>query len=131
MTGRPLSLPIVPIVKELATRERSQAPPLRVVWEALVFPFRPGARHWLNLTEDEVPPTILEASEPTLVVWSSLWPDRPQDLIRFDIKPDRAGCSLRWTLLSPAEPPDDARLAALRHRLNFLINAELRYSFGQ
>lgn len=63
------------------------------------------------------------------MVWSSLWADRPNDQIRFELEPSGEGCSLCWTLLSPDDPPDQERVAQLRHRLNFLINGELRQSF--
>ncbi|NUW44540.1 hypothetical protein [Nonomuraea rhodomycinica] len=117
---------------ELGSRERRQPPPPRIVWESLTDPWRPGGRQWLDLKRDEVKPRILRAVEPELVVWSSLWPDRPDDEIRFDIRPtEDGGCSLRWTLLTPAEAPEQAVIGRLRHRLNFLINAQLRFSFGQ
>ncbi|MDQ1491933.1 MAG: hypothetical protein QOJ23_4447, partial [Actinomycetota bacterium] len=32
---------------------------------------------------------------------------------------------------TPDDPPDDERIGRLRYRLNYLINGELRYSFGQ
>ena len=38
---------------------------------------------------------------------------------------------LTWTLLGEASDNDDERLDQLRYRLNVLINADLRYSFGQ
>ncbi|MFC6079841.1 SRPBCC family protein [Sphaerisporangium aureirubrum] len=116
---------------ELGARERKQAPPPRVVWECLTEPRRPGVRSWLELREGEIEPRIIEAVCPTLVVWSSLWPARPRDVIRFDLRDAGDGCALRWTLLSPDEAPGDALLGHLRHRLNYLINARLRYSFGQ
>jgi hypothetical protein len=116
---------------ELASRRRDQAPPAKAVWAALVDPGRDPSRPWLVLLDDEVAPTVLESSEPTHVIWSSLWPDLPHDRIRFDLEPSGAGCALRWTLLTPDDPPDDARIGQLRHRINFLINGELRYSFGQ
>ncbi|MEU8268549.1 hypothetical protein AB0B89_15435 [Sphaerisporangium sp. NPDC049002] len=116
---------------ELASRERTQPPPPQVVWESLANPRRPGGRQWLNLRSDEVEPRILQAVDPELVVWSSLWPDRPDDEIRFDIRPTRGESSLRWTLLTPGEAPEQAVIDDLRHRLNFLINAQLRFSFGQ
>ncbi|MER7503758.1 hypothetical protein AB0L05_18235 [Nonomuraea pusilla] len=115
----------------LGSRERKQPPPARVVWESLTQPRRPGTRPWLELLPGEVEPRVLRAEEPSLVVWSSLWPDRPDDEIRFDIRPDGYACALRWTLLTPGEPPDDAVLGHLRHRLNYLINGSLRYSYGQ
>ncbi|HLI56702.1 MAG TPA: hypothetical protein VKY26_06655, partial [Actinomycetota bacterium] len=118
-------------VLELGSRQRSQAPPPEIIWEALTDPYRPKGRQWLTLARDEVPPRILESIEPRLVVWSSLWPSRPNDQIRFDIAGDQSGSMLRWTLLSPDDPPDRALLGHLRYRLNFLINGELRLSFGQ
>lgn len=57
--------------------------------------------------------------------------DRPDDQIRFDLEPSGPGCSLRWTLLTADDPPDEGRLGQLRYRLNFLINGELRDSFDQ
>jgi hypothetical protein len=62
---------------ELGSRKRDQAPPPSVVWEALAEPNRDPSRPWLELREDEVIPEIVEAAKPALVVWSSLWPDRP------------------------------------------------------
>ena len=69
---------------------------------------------------------------PSLVIWSSLWPDRPNDRIRFTIASDGGdGTNLKWSLESPDLPLDDDRLARIRHRINYLINGEMRYSFGQ
>jgi len=43
------------------------------------------------------------------VVWSSLWPDHRDGLIRFDIdRGDGSGCSLSWTLPSPDAAAADA-----------------------
>ncbi|MEW9530900.1 SRPBCC domain-containing protein [Microbispora sp. NPDC049125] len=116
---------------ELGSRERNQPPPPHIVWESLADPRRPGGRQWLDLRPGEVEPRVLRAVEPELVVWSSLWPDRPGDEIRFDIRPAPNGCALRWTLLTPGEAPGQDVIGHLRHRLNFLINGRLRYSFGQ
>lgn len=102
-----------------------------MVWESLNEPRKPGTRPWLDLREGEVEPRIVEAVRPTLVVWSSLWPSRPRDVIRFDLRAAGQGCALRWTLLTPDEAPADALLGHYRYRLNYLINARLRYSFGQ
>ena len=94
-------------------------------------PRRSGGRQWLDLRSDEVEPRVLRAVKPELVAWSSLWPERPDDEIRFDIRPASNGCSLRWTLSTPRDAPEQAVVNMLRHRLNFLINAQLRFSFGQ
>jgi hypothetical protein len=97
------------------------------MYEALSDPARDQARReWLHLKDDEVAPRVLEAVRPDLVVWSSLWPDRPHDQIRFDIEDQR----LTWTLLGEATAGDEPRLDQLRHRINVIINADLRYSFG-
>lgn len=116
---------------ELCSREKGQAPPPWAVWEALTDPFRQASRQWLAVREGEVVPRVLEAREPSLVVWSSLWPERPDDRIRFDITPKGDGSALRWTLLTPSDPPEEARVRELRHRLNELINGQLRESFDQ
>jgi hypothetical protein len=118
-------------VHELGSRERTQPAPPSTVWESLTQPRHSGARPWLELLDDEVEPRILESADPSLVVWSSLWPDRPRDRIRFELRPAGAGCALRWTLLTPGPLPTGSRLGHLRHRLNFLINQRLRLSYGQ
>ena len=70
---------------------------------------------------------MLEADLPATVVWSSLWNDRPSDVLRFDIRDQY----LTWTLLGEASEADEPRLTQLRHRINEIVNADLRYSFGQ
>jgi hypothetical protein len=87
----------------------------------------------LLLLDDERPPTTLTADAPLLVVWSSLWNKRPDVRIRFDLPPDdmRQGTYLRWTLLVDEPMPDPSQLGHFRKRINELINANLRYSFGQ
>jgi hypothetical protein len=117
---------------ELGSRRRSQPAPPRVLWEALTQPRRPGGREWLYLERGEVDPVVMEAQEHHLVVWSSIWLDRPRDRIVFDIAPAGYGSDLRWTLLTEeSHPPPAEVVRQLRHRLNRLINADLRYSFGQ
>ncbi|MEE3920873.1 hypothetical protein V2I01_29940 [Micromonospora sp. BRA006-A] len=52
--------------------------------------------------------------------------------MRFDLVPDGGGGTrLRWTLLVAEPLPDPSLLGHLRKRLNQLINANLRYTFGQ
>jgi hypothetical protein len=117
-------------VREIGTRARSQPPPPRVVFESLTEPNRPGGRPWLALLPDEHPPEVLEAREPGLVMWGSLWDRRPDARVRFDLDADADGTRLRWTLLVDEPAPDAALTGHLCKRLNQLINAELRYSFG-
>jgi hypothetical protein len=84
------ALPILVAVEELASKEKTQAPPAWVVWDALADPGHPGSSAWLDLADGEVAPQVLEASRPALVVWSSLWPDRPRDRVRFELRPKDA-----------------------------------------
>ena len=118
---------------EVGTRRRPQPAPPRFVFEALTQPDRDPARPWLVLLDDEQPPRVLEAVDPELVVWSSLWPRRPDARIRFDVLPDAGGegTALRWTLLVEEPEPDASLLGHLRRRLNVLVNANLRFTFGQ
>ena len=116
---------------ELGRRRRTLPPPTLVVWESLTDPHRVGSRPWLNLLADEVEPQILESVRPSLVVWSSIWPQTPEQLIRFELESDGAeGTALTWTLMSPTEL-DASAVGHRRYRLNRLIWADLRYSYGQ
>ncbi|MDQ1656394.1 MAG: hypothetical protein QOD41_1477 [Cryptosporangiaceae bacterium] len=83
------------------------------------------------LLSDEQQATLVETEEPSLVVWSSLWRSRPDALIRFDRARASFGeTALTWTLLVDEPLPEPALLGHLRKRLNVLINANLRFTFG-
>lgn len=117
---------------EAGSRRRSQPAPPHVVVEALTDVDRDATRRWLLLLPDEHPPLLISTKAPDLVVWSSLWQKRPDARIRFDVASDgAAGALLRWTLLVEEPMPDPSLLGHLRKRLNELINANLRYTFGQ
>lgn len=94
-------------------------------------PNRDPARPWLRVLDDEQLPTVGQTQEFTLVTWSSLWLKRPDAVVRFDLSGGSSGTNLRWTLLVDDPPPDDALVGHLRKRMNQLINANLRYTFGQ
>lgn len=56
---------------------------------------------------------------------------RPDAVIRFDLTADSGcGTNLRWTLFLDDPLPDAGLMGHLRKRMNQLINANLRYSFG-
>lgn len=116
---------------EIGRRRRNQPAPPHIVFEALTDPDRPGPRHWLDLLDDERAPRVLHA-DAAKVTWSSIWIKRPDAVIEFDLPPDGSGgTELCWTLLVDDPEPDPALVGHLRRRLNVLINAELRGSFGQ
>jgi hypothetical protein len=119
-------------VIEIGSRVRTLPAPPVVVWESLVAPRRPGGRPWLNLLPDEVDPRVLVAERPDRVVWSSLWPSRPRDQIHFALTvASDQGTSLRFTLCTPDDAPDQSKTGHLRRRLNQLLFADLRFSYGQ
>ena len=64
-------------------------------------------------------------------MWSSLWPSRPNDDARFDLAAIGSETSLKFTLLTPDEPPDQSTTGHFRFRLNHLPFADLRYSHVQ
>lgn len=116
---------------EIGSRARNLPAPPAVVWESLVDPHQPGSRRWLVLLSDEVEPSVLAAESPRLVVWSSLWPSRPNDQVRLELEGIGGETSLRFTLLTPDKPPDESKTGHLRKRLNYLLFADLRFSYGQ
>ncbi len=118
-------------MKEIGARAQNLPAPPVVVFESLSQPRRSGARPWLDLVEGEVEPRILLAEPLSRVVWSSLWPDRPDDEIRFVLEEREAGTRLGFTLLTPGELPGDGETGRLRFRLNKILFGDLRLSYGQ
>lgn len=114
-----------------ATRRRNQPAPPHIIFDALTQPNSDPNRPWLDLLDDETAPRVLTAEAPNVVTWSSLWPGRADATVRFDLASDGQGCDLRWTLLLDEPLPDDSLLGRMRKRMNQLINANLRYTFGQ
>ena len=115
------------VVIEFGSRARRLPAPPGVVWSSLTSP-----RSWLDLPADEVEPRIVAAEKPARVVWSSLWPDRPDDEVHFALSDSAdGGTMLRFTLLTPVAAPDESKTGHLRKRMNQLLFAELRFSYGQ
>ncbi|WP_045878667.1 hypothetical protein [Pseudofrankia sp. DC12] len=117
---------------EIGSRRRSQPAPPHVIFEALTEPDRDPWRPWLILLADEQPPRVVASSWPRELTWSSLWPKRPDATIHFDLprRTTDGGTDLCWTLWADEPLPDASTIGHLRKRLNQLINANLRYSFG-
>jgi hypothetical protein len=84
---------------ELVKRGKSHDPPPWVVWEALNDPST-STRNWFWFVPEsgEVTPTILASDRPRTVEWSSIWEDRPDLRIRFDVEPSGAGSFVTWRL---------------------------------
>ncbi|MFC9790494.1 hypothetical protein [Rhodococcus sp. NPDC127528] len=117
---------------EIASRRRTQPAPPHIVYRAIVEPDRDQTRPWLILHHDEQRPTGMGAVEPHLVVWSSLWPLRPDARVRFEIVgPPHGSTTLRWTVTVDDPIPEDETIVRMRTRVNELINANLRFTFGQ
>ena len=116
---------------EYGSRARRLPAPPGIVWESLTSPRMSGTRHWLNLLDDEVAPNVLESVRPSRVVWSSLWPTRPKDRIVLELTDAGGETSLRFTLLTPDELPDQSKIGHIRKRMNHLLFADLRFSYGQ
>jgi len=116
---------------ELGRRTDTLPAPSWAVWESLGEPRRQKGREWLVLLEDEVDRQVVESVRPSLVIWSSIWPTTPEQVIRFDLESDgMSGTRLTWTLTSPTPLEDPGALGHRRYRLNRLIRADLRYSYG-
>ena len=119
------------MVVGVGTRNRNQPAPAHVVFEALTEPDRDPQRPWLFLLDDEQAPRVVTSHKPDLVVWSSLLAKRLDAVIRFDLPPGGGRTDLRWTLSVDEPAPDDALIGHTRKRVNQLINANLRFTFGQ
>lgn len=117
---------------EIGRRRRKQPAPRHIVFDELADPLRLSPRQWLHLLDDEVPPIVVEASKPDVIVWSSLWVKRPDALVRFELSSDGgSGTALCWSLSVEEPVPADALIGHLRYRVNRIINGELQRSFGQ
>ncbi len=111
-------------------RARPLPAPPPVVWADLRHPRTDGPRFWLRLADDEQPPTVIRAFEPREVVWSSLWPNRPDDRIVLECLPHGCATRLRFTHESPTMP-DPGATGHYRKRLNELLYRDLRASYSQ
>ena len=118
-------------MEAVATRRRTQSPPPHVVFDDLANPGRPTHRPWLHLRADEVAPHVLVSEHASVVVWSSIWPARPDAKVRFELAPAGPGTDLRFTLLLDRPFPEDDKIRKMRKRLGWLINGQLRYTYGQ
>lgn len=108
-----------------------QPPPPHIVFEALRHPDADPARPWLDLLPDEQHPVVIESNPPRSLTWSSIWTQRPDAVIRFELPGDSNGTNLRWMLYVDEPLPDQPLIGHMRKRMNQLINANLRYTFGQ
>lgn len=111
----------------LGTRSKQQPAPPHVVAEALAEPRRAAGRDWLSLLSGEVEPRT--AQDETGIVWTSLWPERPEAQVRFTVSGGASGTDLRWTL-HDVDDPGPLLTRRLCRRLDEIVNRDLRYGFG-
>lgn len=119
------------VMREVRSRRRNQPAPPGVVFDDLYDPHRQPARPWLHLRDGEIGPIVIDAGRPDYVVWSSLWAERPDAMIRFDLAGAGGGTDLRWTLYVDDPLPDPSFAKYMGKRVGELINANLRYTYGQ
>lgn len=131
-------------MRVIADRSRPLPAPPPVVWGDLVAPRADGPRAWLRLLPDEVAPRVLSSCSPRAVVWSSLWSRHPRLVVRLDCQPHHGATRLHVRVEAPddAAPSDempnvlsdvfsDAAIGHVRHRINHLLFADLRATYGQ
>lgn len=94
-------------------------------------PAQTGSRVWLDLLDDEVPPRTVDSEAPNRVVWSSLWPSRPGDQVVIELADAGGDTALTFTLLAEGDVPDESKTGHIRRRINHLLFADLRFSYGQ
>ncbi|WP_353109849.1 hypothetical protein [Gordonia sp. (in: high G+C Gram-positive bacteria)] len=117
-------------MEPVATKRRRQPALPSAVFGDLTSPNRQPARRWLTLFDDEVEPTVIEVERPLRVVWSSLWTRRPDLQVAFDLIDVDGETDLRWTLFAQSPVPD-SQLRHVCQRIGTLVNANLRYTYGQ
>lgn len=116
---------------ELASRRRNQPAPPSVLFDDICDPHRQPVRPWLHLHDDEIVPSVVEAEPPNFVVWSSIWAKRPDALVRFDLVAAKGGTDLTWSLYVDDPLPDERFTKHMCQRIGELVNANLRYTYGQ
>lgn len=115
----------------IASRKRNQPAPPAAIFDDLCDPHRQPVRPWLHLLSDEIAPVIIDSDQPNYVTWSSLWVKRPDARVRFDLTAARGGTDLRWTLYVDDPLPTASVAKHICQRINELINANLRFTYGQ
>jgi hypothetical protein len=115
---------------ELARKRRAQDAPPWVVWEDLSDPFHKPLGGWFDLQSNEIAPVVVEGEKPGSLTWSSIWPDKPELRIRFEIGPHGEGSMVTLVLLGPEDGRDPDDEERRRYRLSQLINGRLRAKYG-
>jgi hypothetical protein len=118
-------------MREVGSRKRKQPAPPQAIFDDLCDPHRQPVRPWLHLQDDEMAPAVVSSERPNYVVWSSLWAKRPDASVRFDLAAATDGTDLRWTLYVDDPVPDNSVIKHMCQRIGELINANLRYTYGQ
>ncbi|MGI6795033.1 hypothetical protein ACE11G_16605 [Gordonia sp. PS3] len=122
---------IEPLRTVIGERTRDLPAPPRAVFEDLIDPKRQPARPWLSLLDDEAVPGVTIVASEHRVIWSSIWKRRPDARIEFELASRGSGTRLTWRLDVTGEVPDASLTGHMRKRVNELLFAGLRYSYGQ
>ncbi|MFN8076752.1 MAG: hypothetical protein U0Q15_15225 [Kineosporiaceae bacterium] len=109
---------------------RLPAPP-RVVHADLAAPATDGPRAWWRPLDDERLPTVIDAVAPSSLAWTGMWLRRPDAAVRFELAAEDSGTRLAWRLLVEEPEPEAGLVGHLRLRVNRVLNADLRFSYGQ
>jgi hypothetical protein len=115
---------------EYAAREGNPAAPRAGVGGDPAERRRTGVRAWVRLYPGEVAPCLVSGDRPITLVWSSLWPDRPDDLVEFTLRPHGMGTRVE-VVMTGAEEPQPEQASYFRRRLGELVYGELRLAYDQ
>ncbi len=118
-------------MEPVAERRRAQAPPARILLEDLSRPARDDSRAWFGIGPSRQLPEKISQPAGNSVRWSSIWPQRPDAVAEFVAEDIDGGCRLTWRLYLDDEQPDVETAKTLASDLDYLVNSELRRSYGQ
>jgi hypothetical protein len=104
-----------------ADRTHRFAAPVWAVFRALTE----ERGHWVQLERGEMLPTVVDAVDGRRIVWSSMWPVRPDDTIEFELSRAARGTAVRYRWFTDS-PPDERDVNTTRQRLNRNIGGCLR-----
>jgi hypothetical protein len=121
MPSKPPPDPLDDAADLLADRIHHFRAPVTLLYSALTT----DLDAWMRLAPGEVVPTVLDATPLTKVVWSSFWPNSPEDTIVLHLTGFREETTIRLQWFTRT-PPDERGVGITRQRLNRKIGGDLR-----